>query len=135
VRIVLDTNVIISAILFGGVPKEILTSTLKLDNAFTMCLSEAIIRELIRVLKGTKFRFPSEITAEIHSQLIRKAFIVNPPEHLSVIKKDPDDNRVLEAATTTLAHVIVTGDKHLLDLKEYEGIEIIKPRIFKDKYL
>ena len=95
-RIVCDTNILISGILFGGNPREILRrcSSGALDN----CISPDILKEVENVLLRPKFGLHHEQVYEI-IQLFRNTFtLVTPESRLSVIKADPDDNRILEAA-------------------------------------
>jgi putative PIN family toxin of toxin-antitoxin system len=120
-RVVADTNVLVSAIQFGGKPKQLLD--LAVDGHIGLAISEAIFEETLRVLRDKFDRTPEELT-ETDKQLRVLARIVTPTESLNVIDADPSDDRILECAVAADAEVIVSGDKHLLDLGSFRGIPI-----------
>jgi putative PIN family toxin of toxin-antitoxin system len=127
-RIVLDTNVLISALLFGGAPREVLEMVIV--GLVDCVLSLPILDELRDVLQRPKFGFSPQQAAGIVEELSALSEIINPPAKLRVINVDPDDNRVLECAVEARASVIVSGDAHLLELVEYEDIRILSPSEF-----
>ena len=127
-RLVLDTNVLVSAIVFGGPPRDVVETVL--TGAHRLVLSPAILRELRRVLTGSKFRFPAALANHIEAEIREIAEIVEPDIRLSVITTDPEDNRVLECAVEGGAHVIVSGDRDLLALGRYAGIPVFRPQEF-----
>jgi putative PIN family toxin of toxin-antitoxin system len=127
-RVVCDTNVLISGILFGGKPRELLRlcSSGKVTN-FT---SPALLKEVEAVLTRPKFGLNEEQVYGI-IRLFRDTFsLVRPEISLSVITADPDDNRVLETASAAQAEVIISGDAHLLDLGQWEGIPVFTSAAF-----
>jgi putative PIN family toxin of toxin-antitoxin system len=125
-RVVADTNVIVSAFASGGIPKAILLGALAGD--FQLFTSDHILEEVARVLTGRKFRWPPERLLEALAAL--PARVVDPgPPRLSVIR-DLDDNRVLECALAARAHYLVTGDRDLLEVKRYFRTRIVTPREF-----
>lgn len=127
-RGVCDTNVLISGILFGGKPRELLRlcSSGKVTN-FT---SPALLKEVETVLIRPKFGLNEEQVYGI-IRLFRDTFsIARPESSLSVISADPDDNRVLEAASAAQAEAIISGDVHLLDLVRWNGIPVFTPADF-----
>jgi uncharacterized protein len=126
-RVVLDTNVYISALMFGGLPGSLLD--LASLQSFALILSPDLLEELYEKLRG-KFGVPAEDVALIRSRLVNVAEVVHPRESLSVIAEDPDDNRVLECAVEGKADLIVSGDRHLLKLANYQSISIIAVRQF-----
>jgi putative PIN family toxin of toxin-antitoxin system len=126
-RVVLDTNVYISALMFGGLPGSLLD--LAFLRAFTLIISPALLDELDEKLRA-KFEMSPEDAAFLRAKLQNVAQVVEPPETLSVIAEDPDDNRVLECAVKGEAAVIVSGDRHLLKLANYQGIAIVSVRQF-----
>ena len=132
-RIILDTNIFISGILFGGIPRKIIESVLQ--GQFTLCLSEPLWEELEGVLLRPKFHFSGEVVHTILNELKTMAFLVDPERKLSIIKEDPSDNRLLEAAVTARTDIIVSGDKHLLQLRKFRDTSILSPREFLDAYL
>jgi len=127
-RVVCDTNILISGILFGGKPREILhlCSSGTLDNN----ISPAILKEVENVLLRPKFGLHDEQVYEI-IRLFRDTFtLVTPESHLTVITTDPDDNRILEAAHAAKANAIISGDAHLLDLAAWNNIPIVSADTF-----
>jgi putative PIN family toxin of toxin-antitoxin system len=127
-RIVLDTNVLISALMFGGNPRKILEKVIRGD--IELYLSEAIISELGEVLKRPKFGLPISIVNQIISELSSISESVRPSKRINKVKVDPTDNRILECAIEEKAEYIVSWDNHLLDLKEFRSIKIVSPQHF-----
>lgn len=122
-RVVLDTNIYISAILFGGNCEEILR--LAQQGAFKIIISRPIISEIEGVLKD-KFKWSRQQISDTVSFIKDISTIVNPHMTIAAVKNDPSDNKVIECAVTSEAAYIVTGDKkHLLSLRKYKGIRII----------
>ena len=127
-KIVVDTSVYISAILFGGNPEKI--RKLSKEKKIELLVSEAIIAEIAKILRK-KFDWKSWQISKLIDEIRETAILVIPRQTLSVIKEDEDDNRVLECAVEGKAQYIITGDKrHLLSLKEYQGIKILSPAEF-----
>lgn len=127
-RIVLDTNVLISAIVFGGKPREVLEKVIA--GRYTMAISAEMLAEFQWVLEGRKFRYPAAIVRNIVSELLAVAELVRPTTKVEHIKVDPADNRILECALESRAAYIVSGDKHLLGLGRFEGITILDTAAF-----
>ena len=129
-KIVLDTNVLISALVFGGKPRQVLETAIK--GQIKLILTENIIRELRGVLEGKKFQHPAEIMDLIINELEALAEIVKPKERITVIEKDPENNRVLECAQEAQADYIVSGDKYLLEIEDFKETKILTPEEFLD---
>jgi putative PIN family toxin of toxin-antitoxin system len=127
----LDTNVLISAILFGGKPRQILEKAIR--GEIRLCISEPILEELSGVLRRSKFDYSPEMIQFILTELTGIADFVNPSETVSVVLEDPDDNRILECAVEAKANDIITGDFHLLKLSRYLNIEVLNPVAFLEK--
>lgn len=128
VKVVLDTNIYVSAILFGGNPEKI--RKLSKDKKIEVLISEAIVAEMAEVLRK-KFNWESWQISQIIDEIREAATLVIPHQILSVIKRDEDDNRILECALEGNAQYIISGDKrHLLPLKDYRGIKILSPSEF-----
>jgi len=127
-RIVLDTNVLISAIVFGGRYREVLEKVIA--GRFTMAISAEMLAEFQGVLEGKKFRYPSDIVRTIVHELLAVSELVRPRMKVEQIKADPADNRILECALESGAACIVTGDRHLLELGRFEGIPILDAAVF-----
>jgi putative PIN family toxin of toxin-antitoxin system len=126
-RVVADTNVFISALLFGGLPGEFLR--LALLREFTLVASSTLLDELDGKLRG-KFAISDRDALAIRAKIEAGATVVNPNIELHAVPDDPDDNRVLECALAGKANCIVSGDRHLLRIGNCEGIEIVSVRQF-----
>ncbi len=126
VKVVLDTNILISGVVFGGKPREILEMTKTRD--IQGVISPVLLAELGEVL-SKKFNYPKLRVLQVENK-IRKIFrIVHPINQISIVR-DADDNRVLEAAIEGKCQFVVTGDEDLLELKNYKGIKILSPTEF-----
>lgn len=126
-RVVADTNVLISALLFGGLPGNFLD--LALGRKLTLITSRQLLDELNEKLRG-KFAISERDTQAIRAKLEGNASVFDPDFVLNAVPSDPDDNRVLECAVAGKADFIVSGDRHLLQLYSYEGIAILTVRKF-----
>ncbi|MDQ5823925.1 MAG: putative toxin-antitoxin system toxin component, PIN family [Chloroflexota bacterium] len=130
---VLDTNVFVSAVLSPrGTPSRIIK--LAQDGAFAVAVSEVLLAEYQEVLLSqgflTRYHLADDEVNDLLSSFAQLATIVQAEETLSVVELDPDDDRVLECAVAGGADYIVSGDKHLLSLGEYQGIRILSPASF-----
>lgn len=127
-RVVADTNVLISALLFGGSPEQIFLAALRGD--IQILSSRPILKELEKVLNG-KFKLSAGFVRDILDLVEDVAEIVEITSRMKVILHPDEDNRILECAVDGKAEFIVTGDtKHILPLKEYKGIKILSPSEF-----
>lgn len=125
--VVLDTNILISAIFWRGNPYRVVRNALK--KKYSLYLSTEILNELEEKLK-VKFKFPED-NINNHIELLKEyGKIIVPISKVNAIKEDPDDNKVLECAETAKADYIVSGDAHLLKLKEFKGIKIVTAKEF-----
>jgi putative PIN family toxin of toxin-antitoxin system len=129
IRVVLDTNVIVSALVFGGVPRGILE--LAEAGQCELFYSQPIQTEVRRVLTE-KFDWPQAILQQALPVLWSMGTLVAPLITLNAV---PDDNRILECAVEAQAHVVVSGDHHLLALKNYRSISIVTPRQFIEVFI
>lgn len=130
-KAVLDTNVLISAFIYGGVPREVFEKASQ--GKFVNVTSEHILDEVRRILKE-KLQASEPLVSETVNSIISSSDLVNPVSALNVVK-DEADNRVLVAALDSHAHYIVTGDSGLLGLGEYKGIAIVNPREFLSRLI
>ena len=123
---VFDTNVLVSALISTmGNPALLLD---KAGKNYTLFISKDILTELEAVISRDKFGFTEEGVNTIIEAIISFSEVINPEIKLDVIKSDPDDNKILECAVACGASYIVSGDRHLLELKEYDKIKIITPK-------
>jgi len=130
-RVVIDTNALISSLLFKGPSNKLVYLWQK--KKFVFLISKQILGEYIRVLNYPKFHLNEEEIEEIiKEELLPFVQVVTVKKFVSIIKVDPADNIFLSTALTGRAKFIVSGDRHLLKLREYQGIRILK---IKDFYL
>ena len=127
-RIVADTNIYVSAILFGGLPEDFMM--LAKAAKFKLYISLPIFEEIRKVLV-LKFS-ATDMVIETALRTIRAAtHLVQPrPFPEIVIERDPSDDRILECAVAAYANIIISGDRHLRDLNRFENIEIMTIRNF-----
>ena len=127
-RVVLDTNVLISALLFDGIPERIFLAGLRRE--IQLLTSISLLEELGRVLKG-KFKIDANSVAHTIELVKSVAEVVEVESRIRVILHPDGDNRVLECASDGKADIIVTGDtKHILPLSKYKGTRILSPAEF-----
>lgn len=133
-RVVCDTNIYISAFIFpGSKPDQVLN--LARQGLIELYVSPFIIDELRRVLEE-KFRLGDTKIIEVTERVRELSTIVEPEVRVSIIQEKQDDNRILECAIQARAHYLVTGDtKHILPLREYQGISICSPADFLQRKL
>lgn len=127
-RVVADTNVFLSALVFGGPPEEIINRARQ--GQVELLVSPDILLELSAVLK-TKFEWRDAQVADVVRTIGYCSTLVKPQVIIKEIADDPD-NRGLECAVDGEADCIVSGDHHLLDLESYRGIRILKARDLLD---
>ena len=127
-RVVFDTNVLVSAIGFGGKPWNCLV--LAFIGDVEMVTADAAIAEFERVLGYDRLPF-TEAEQEQYPELIRtEATVVDPDTSVQVIDDDPDDDLFLEIALEAEAEYIVSGDPHLTELGSFRGLDIVSPSEF-----
>jgi len=132
VRIVCDTNIFISALRFGGNLDKIIE--LAREGDIELITSPFILHEFERVLIQ-KFHYKKEEAKSFRKSIEKICLQVNPITQVSVIKQKEDDNRILECALEAKADYIVTGDtKHILPLKNFQGIKIVRAAQFLEKF-
>ena len=132
-RIVLDTNVFISGIFFTGPPYQILKAWR--DGKVQLLVSLSILDEYQRIGVELALQFRDVDLRPFWELLTIQAEIVLAPTLPQVIHDYPSDDKFLEAALTGNASYIISGDKHLLKLSEFQGIQILKPKDFVQRYL
>lgn len=132
-RIVVDTNIIISAIYFGGLPRTLFEMFEK--GNFEVVASHSILEEyeevIHRMQKKSKARDPEEIAHFIRVLTEKSIFIQ--PRHRKKYSRDPDDDKFIHCAQSGKAFYIVSGDSDLLDLDKIDDIEIVTAREFLNR--
>jgi len=137
VRVVLDTNIIISRYLtpYGRVARVV---DLWEQGAFELLTSDIILAEYARVLRYPRLRRGHQLTeyqlAEIDEAFRELTDYVDPDETPAVVEDDPDDDHFLACADSGGADCLVTGDPHLLNLGSYKGIPILSPADFLNRF-
>ena len=122
-RLVLDTNILISALFWDGNERKLLRLCRKREHQ--LIISPQILDELSRVLLD-KFNLPAEKITEYREEILLMSELTLPIGDVDIIKDDPTDNVILETAVIGKADRIITGDKHLLRLKKFEKTKITK---------
>ena len=133
IHAVLDTNIYISAFLFGGIPKQIIDECIA--GRFKVYISEAILDELSKVLRRDKFGLSDFIVHEFTQEVESIVEIVFPAALGEIIERDKDDDIIIECAVGSGSQYIVTGDDDLLSFKNYKNIDIVAPAYFLDSIL
>ena len=123
-KITADTNILVSAAIAKGNEFEILRFA-KLGK-IELILSMNILKEFKDVISRPKFGFSEEQVSSAFKHILSICTIVVPSAKLDIIKEDPDDNKILECADAGKVDYIVSGDGHLLNLEDYNGIKIVK---------
>lgn len=123
-KVVVDTNVFVSAAILKGTTTALMECWR--NNQFILLFSVDIFDEYFEVIARPKFAQEERDIRELAELLTEKGVAVESQIRLNVIKDDPDDNKFLECAVAGEADFIVSGDQHLLALKEYKGIKILK---------
>jgi putative PIN family toxin of toxin-antitoxin system len=126
-KVIIDTNIIISAFGWGGRPLEVveLLEKEKIRN----CISEEIFNELFVTLSYSKLSFPIKLQTEILEFVLAHSDFYKPKENLK-LTPDPEDNKFIECALIANTKFIITGDKSFLSLKRFRGIKITTPEDF-----
>lgn len=129
-KVVVDTNILVSALFNAkGTPGKIIY--LWKSKAITLCINEETLEEYVDVLQRFDFVEKSELRLFLDLFNMRiNVFHTRSKHKISVVKADPSDNKFLECAVATKAKFIISGDKHLLDLKKYKKIRIVSPSEF-----
>ncbi len=131
-KIVIDTNVLISGVFFGGFPRKIIISIV--GRKLNACATVEIINEYEETVQEMIERKQGHIDRSILTPLISALEIIEPVSNIK-ISRDPDDDKFIGCAKDAHALYIVSGDKYLLVLEKYENIGIMTAREFCEKYL
>lgn len=130
-RVVYDTNVLVSALGFGGTPLDALLTVFEDD--YQLLASEETLEELSRVMAYERLPVIESEREQYVSILRNEADIVSTTPQVNEIVADPDDNIFLECAIGGNADYIVSGDDHLLELRSFRGVEIVTPAVFLER--
>ena len=125
-RTILDTNVFVSGIFWEGNFCSKIIDKWR-NKEFELVSSIEILDELVKTLKDFKIQMPEEMIEDWRNLIIENSVIVEPTIKLNVIRDDPDDNKFLEAGISGNVDLVISQDKHLLNLRDYQGIKIVNP--------
>lgn len=129
-KVVFDTNIYISAIIFGGNPRQILE--LAREKVIKLFVSNSILLETTQKLRY-KFGWEENEIQEAIVGVSKFSKVVSPKHKIHIIKEDEEDNRILECAQEGKVDMIITGDKkHLLSLEKFDNIPIVSAKEFLD---
>ena len=124
IKVVLDTNILVSAFITGkGKEWNILQKCV--SKEFQLFLSKEILEEFVEVMSEHRFGYSINQVEKMEMMLVEVSHIVYPQTKVSEVLDDPDDNKILECALESKAEYILTGDKHLLKIKNYKGINYL----------
>jgi putative PIN family toxin of toxin-antitoxin system len=128
-KVVFDTNVIVSAALYEKSLPALLLS-LALEDKVRFFVSPALLNEYEAVLKRPRFKLGQKQITELMGKISQKALIVTPTKQLKILEADERDNRILECAIKAKADFIITGNKRHFPFEEFKGSKIVSPREF-----
>jgi putative PIN family toxin of toxin-antitoxin system len=130
VRVVLDTNVVLSALLWRGTPYRLFEAIRRREQVH-LFTSAVLLRELAEVLvrpvSAKRLAILGCAPHQVLADYADAVDLVTPVATLPIIPADPDDDHVLAAALSAKADLLVSGDRHLLNLRVYEGTRIVGP--------
>ncbi len=132
-RVVIDTNVFISGVFFGGPPFQVLKAWR--DGRIRLLLTMEILEEYDRVSETLSEQFPEIDLDPIFDLLAVEAEMILAPSLPEPVCDDPEDDKFLACALAGKTRIIISGDKHLLKVSGYRDIAVIRPREFVDGYL
>ena len=132
-KVVMDTNVFVSGVFFSGPPYQILKAWQA--GEFELVVSQEILDEYHRVGEILAEERPNIDLNPILTFVIEHAKVYKPVKLKEPVCEDPDDDKFFACALASGSRVIVSGDKHLLKVSGYKGIEVLKPREFVDRFL
>ena len=132
-KVVLDTNVLISGIYFGGIPGKILEAWGA--RRFQLLVSTEILQEYLNVAERLADRYAGVEYESILGLIIQNAELVQPSKLPEPVSTDPDDDKFLACALAGESTTIVSGDSDLINVSGYCGIEVLTPKAFVSECL
>ena len=135
-RAIMDTNVIISGLFWKGQPSRILD--LGQAEVFIICLTPKLLHEIEKVLTYDRLQLHLQQSGKTKEQIMaaleETCLLALDPKIPPIIKEDPTDDIIMGAALAHQADFIISGDQHLLKLKDFQNIPILSPREFLAQY-
>lgn len=132
-KVVVDTNVHVSGVFFGGMPSRILEAWR--DKRIDVVVSPDILEEYRRVGEHLETQFTDVSLAPFLALLVMNAEIIEPPDLLEQVSRDSDDDKFIACALAGGCHVIISGDKDILSISGYRGVKVVAPREFLESVL
>jgi len=132
-KVVVDTNVLISGVFFGGMPSRVLEAWR--DGRIGLVVSPEILEEYRRVGEELEAQFPGVSLAPLLALLVMTAEIIEAPGLPEPVSRDPDDDKFIACALAGECQLIISGDKDLLEVSGYQGVKIVPPREFLESVL
>ena len=132
-KVVVDTNVVISGVFFGGMPSRILE--VWRDKRIDVVVSPDILEEYRRVGEQLETQFTDVSLAPFLALLLMNAEIIEPPDLPEQVSRDSDDDKFIACALAGGCHVIISGDKDLLEVTGYQGLKVVAPQEFLESVL
>ena len=127
-KVILDTNILISSLGWNGKPRAIFQKCM--DGKVELVISPPQIEEMRRVMDYPKFKFTAEQKETFIAIILEIATMVEITGKVKIIKEDPDDDIIVESAVVGNVDYIISGDPHLLKLKQFVGIKIVTAHEF-----
>jgi putative PIN family toxin of toxin-antitoxin system len=132
-KVVVDTNVLVSGVFFGGMPARVLEAWR--DGKFDLVASPDILDEYRRVGEELESRFPGVSLAPFLALVVINGEIVDPPGLSEQVSRDLDDDKFLACALAGECQFIISGDRDLLEVSGYQGVKVVAPREFLESVL
>ena len=132
-KVVVDTNVVISGVFFGGMPSRVLEAWR--DGESDLVVSPEVLEEYRRVGEELTARFPGVSLAPFLALLVMNAEIVEAPGLSGQVSRDRDDDKFIACALAANCQTIISGDKDLLEVTGYQGLKVVAPREFLESVL
>ncbi len=129
--VAVDTNVLVSGVFFGGVPGTIVTAASA--GVFTLAMNPLLLSELREVLSRDKFGLIADAVQLLMDGIEASVTIVYPSKRHQMVARDPDDDAVINCAVESGSLYIVSGDAHLTEMREIQGVTVLTPRQFVDR--
>ena len=132
-KVVVDTNVLVPGVFFGGMPSRILEAWR--DKRIDVVVSPDILEEYRRVGEHLETQFTDVSLAPFLALLVMNAEIIEPPDLPEQVSRDSDDDKFIACALAVGCHVIISGDKDFLSISGYRGVKVVAPREFPESVL
>jgi putative PIN family toxin of toxin-antitoxin system len=132
-KVVVDTNVLVSGVFFGGMPSRILEAWR--EKRIDVVVSPDILEEYRRVGEHLETQFTDVSLAPFLALLVMNAEIIEPPDLPEQVSRDSDDDKFIACALAGGCHVIISSDKDLLSISGYRGVKVVAPREFLESVL